>query len=141
MMCAGCEPHHTDAEKPSEERQRPIFVARNLYFLLDELEFPNVEKLNEALWPYWPILWRSCARGHYFHHALPLHDPNSPAGNLDTAYHPHYRRLKKANTVSNSCARRAKVFPFGCPSQEDFPRFIRGRISKDFGVQDDPRTA
>ena len=75
-------------KSPSEERQRPIFVARNLYFLLDELEFPNVEKLNEALWPYWPILWRSCARGHYFHHALPLHDPNSPAGNLDTAYHP-----------------------------------------------------
>jgi hypothetical protein len=75
-------------KNPTEERQRPIFVARNLYFLLDELEFPNVEKLNEALWPYWPILWRVCARGHYFHHAQPLQDQNALAGGLETAFHP-----------------------------------------------------
>jgi hypothetical protein len=75
-------------KNPTEERQRPIFVARNLYFLLDELEFPNVEKLNEALWPYWPILWRVCARGHYFHHAQPLQDQNASAGGLDTTFHP-----------------------------------------------------
>jgi hypothetical protein len=75
-------------KNPSEERQRPIFVARNLYFLLDELEFPNVEKLNEALWPYWPILWRVCARGHYFHHAEPLQDPNSLAGGMDAPLNP-----------------------------------------------------
>ena len=36
-------------KSPTEERQRPIFVARNLYFLLDELDFPNIERLNEAL--------------------------------------------------------------------------------------------
>ena len=53
-------------KNPTEERQRPIFVARNLYFLLDELDFPNIERLNEALRPFWPILWRVCARGHYF---------------------------------------------------------------------------
>jgi hypothetical protein len=44
--------------------------------------------LNEALWPYWPILWRVCARGHYFHHAEPLQDPNSSAGSLEAAFHP-----------------------------------------------------
>jgi hypothetical protein len=75
-------------KNPAEERQRPIFVARNLYFLLDELEFPNVEKLNEALWPYWPILWRVCARGHYFHHAEPLQDPNPSARGLDAPLNP-----------------------------------------------------
>jgi hypothetical protein len=75
-------------KNPAEERQRPIFVARNLYFLLDELEFPNVEKLNEALWPYWPILWRVCARGHYFHHAEPLQDPNPSAKGLDAPLNP-----------------------------------------------------
>jgi len=75
-------------KSPAEDRQRPIFVARNLYFLLDELEFPNVEKLNEALWPYWPILWRVCARGHYFHHLQPLQDQNSSAGGLESAVHP-----------------------------------------------------
>lgn len=75
-------------KNPTEERQRPIFVARNLYFLLDELEFPNIEKLNEALWPYWPILWRVCARGHYFHHMLPLQDQNASAGGLEAAFHP-----------------------------------------------------
>jgi len=72
----------------AEDRQRPIFVARNLYFLLDELEVPNVEKLNETLWPYWPILWRVCARGHYFLHVQPLQDPNSPAGELDAPLNP-----------------------------------------------------
>ncbi len=75
-------------KNPAEERQRPIFVARNLYFLLDELEFPNVEKLNETLWPYWPILWRVCARGHYFHHAEPLQDPNPSAKGLDAPLNP-----------------------------------------------------
>ena len=59
---------------PTEERQRPIFVARNLYFLLDELKFPNIERLNEALRPFWQTLWRVCARGHYFHYAKPLQD-------------------------------------------------------------------
>ena len=75
-------------KNPTEDRQRPIFVARNLYFLLDELEFPNIEKLNETLWPYWPILWRVCARGHYLRHAEPLQDPNSSAGSLGTAFYP-----------------------------------------------------
>ncbi len=57
---------------PIPQQWKPILVARNLYFLLDEEEFPNIEKLNEALWPYWPILWRVCARGHYFQQRKPL---------------------------------------------------------------------
>jgi hypothetical protein len=59
---------------PTVQRWKPIFAARNLFFVIDETEFPSVEKLNEALLPYWPILWRVCARGHYFHNSKPLVD-------------------------------------------------------------------
>lgn len=59
---------------PAAQRWKPIFAGRNLYFVIDETEFPSVEKLNEALLPYWPILWRVCARGHYFHQSKPLVD-------------------------------------------------------------------
>ena len=58
--------------KTDHGQGKPIQVARNLYHLLDEGEFPNVQKLNRTLWPYWPILWRVCARGHYFRHGQPL---------------------------------------------------------------------
>jgi hypothetical protein len=56
------------------QRWKPIFAGRNLYFVIDETEFSSLEKLNEALLPYWPILWRVCARGHYFHNSKPLVD-------------------------------------------------------------------
>lgn len=84
-------------ESPTEERQRPIFVGRNLYFLLDELEFPNVEKLNEALRPYWPILWRVCARGHYFLHMQPLQDPNSSASEIDAPLNPPLPKFEEGD--------------------------------------------
>jgi hypothetical protein len=42
--------------------------------VLDNEKFLNIEKLNEALVPYWPILWRVCARGHYLRHEQPLRD-------------------------------------------------------------------
>lgn len=61
--------------KPQTGQPRPIEAVQNLYHLLDELEYPNVVKLNQALWPYWPILWRVAARGHYFRHGKPLSLP------------------------------------------------------------------
>ena len=84
-------------ESPTEERQRPTFVGWNLYFLLDELEFPNVEKLNEALRPYWPILWRVCARGHYFLHMQPLQDPNSSASEIDAPLNPPLPKFEEGD--------------------------------------------
>jgi len=84
-------------ESPTEERQRPTFVGRNLYFLLDELEFPNVEKLNEALRPYWPILWRVCARGHYLLHMQPLQDPNSSASEIDAPLNPPLPKFEEGD--------------------------------------------
>lgn len=61
-------------KNPTAQRWKPIFAARNLYFVIDETEIPSVEKLNEALLPYWPILWRVCARGHFYHNSKPLVD-------------------------------------------------------------------
>ena len=68
--------------------QKPVFIARNLYFLLDELEFSNVKKLNETLRPYWPILWRVCARGHYLLYERPIRDPEPPPWDWQQASHP-----------------------------------------------------
>jgi len=59
---------------PAQKRRKPILSVRNLYTLLDEEKFANVEKLNEALWPHWPTLWRVCARGHYSLHRKPLRE-------------------------------------------------------------------
>jgi hypothetical protein len=42
--------------------------------VLDNEKSLNIEKLNEALRPYWPILWQVCARGHYLRHGQPLRD-------------------------------------------------------------------
>jgi hypothetical protein len=57
---------------PAQKRRKPILSVRNLYTLLDEEKFSNIEKLNEVLWPHWPALWRVCARGHYSLHRKPL---------------------------------------------------------------------
>jgi hypothetical protein len=59
---------------PAQKRRKPILAVRNLYRLLDEETFSNIEKLNEVLWPYWTALWRVCARGHYSLHRKPLRE-------------------------------------------------------------------
>ncbi len=65
---------HTLKNATSETPPRPIHTARLLYMILDNEKFLNIEKLNEALRPYWAILWRVCARGHYLRHGKPLMD-------------------------------------------------------------------
>ncbi len=59
---------------PAQKRRKPILAVRNLYRLLDEEKFSNIEKLNEVLWPHWSALWRVCARGHYSAHRKPLRE-------------------------------------------------------------------
>ena len=58
----------------TNETPRPIHTARLLYMILDNEKFLNIEKLNEGLRPYWPILWGVCARGHYLRHEEPIRD-------------------------------------------------------------------
>ena len=57
---------------PAQKRRRPLLAVRNLYTLLDEEKFANIERLNDVLWPHWNTLWRVCARGHYAAHRKPL---------------------------------------------------------------------
>ena len=59
---------------PAQKRRKPLLAVRNLYTLLDEEKFSNIEGLNEVLWPHWPALWRVCARGHYSLHRKPLRE-------------------------------------------------------------------
>jgi hypothetical protein len=67
---------------PAQKRRKPILAVRNLYRLLDEEKFSNIEKLNEVLWPHWSALWRVCARGHYSLHRKPLRE-KAPAEKND----------------------------------------------------------
>lgn len=61
-------------KSPAPSQRKPILAARNLFTVLDCTEFPSQELLNETLQPYWPIVWRVCARGFYFHNSKPLVD-------------------------------------------------------------------
>jgi len=61
--------------------------------------------------------------------------------NLDTAYHPPLPTFEEGEYRLEFVRSPSEGFSVWLSFQEDFPRFIRGRISKDFGVQDDPRTA
>jgi hypothetical protein len=69
-------------KNPAQKRRKPILAVRNLYRLLDEEKFSNIEKLNEVLWPHWSALWRVCARGHYSLHRKPLRE-KAPAETND----------------------------------------------------------
>ena len=40
-------------------------IGRALYGVLAGERFTGVEAIQEALTPYWPVLWRIAARGHY----------------------------------------------------------------------------
>ena len=55
-------------------RWTPDLAARNLYVLLDDEKLAGAAALNEALSPYWPVLWRVAARGHYFIHRQPVRE-------------------------------------------------------------------
>lgn len=53
---------------------RPTFAARNLYVLLDGEKLPGAAVLHETLVPYWRVLWRAAARGHYFQRREPVRE-------------------------------------------------------------------
>jgi hypothetical protein len=61
-------------KNPLSLQRTPLLAARNLFKVLECTVFPSQEMLNDALQPYWPILWRVCARGFYFHNSKVLVD-------------------------------------------------------------------
>ena len=56
---------------PDAEEVWPQFAARNLYEFLEEEPF-GIEAMNQALKPFWPIVWRAAARGHYVVRGQPV---------------------------------------------------------------------
>jgi hypothetical protein len=56
---------------PDAEGIWPPVAARKLYELLAEQTF-GIEAMNQALKPYWPMLWRAAARGHYLVRGYPV---------------------------------------------------------------------
>ncbi len=69
----------------------PMLAARNLYVLLDDEKLSGAAALNEALVPYWPVLWRVAARGHYFLEKEPVRE----SGRREPVYHPAIPSLKE----------------------------------------------
>jgi hypothetical protein len=53
----------------------PMLAARNLYVLLEEEKLSGATTVDKALAPYWPVLWRVAARGHYFARREPVRQP------------------------------------------------------------------
>jgi hypothetical protein len=58
-------------DQPDAEEVWPQFAGRNLYELLEEEAF-GIEAMNQALKPFWPIVWRAAARGHYLVRGQPV---------------------------------------------------------------------
>jgi len=69
----------------------PTLAARNLYALLDDEKLAGAAALNEAISPYWPVLWRVAARGHYFERREPVRE----SGRREPVYQPAIPSLKE----------------------------------------------
>ncbi len=52
----------------------PLLAGRNLSVLLEDDAFADPDALNGALRPYWSVLWRLAARGHYAVTHQPVRD-------------------------------------------------------------------
>jgi hypothetical protein len=64
----------------------------NLYVLLDDEKLAGATALNEALAPYWPVLWRVAARGHYFARREPVRE----TGRREPMYQPAIPSLRES---------------------------------------------
>jgi hypothetical protein len=50
----------------------PVFVGRAMHRLLGDDKLPGGEDLTRALRPFWSVLWRVAARGHYVNFDTPV---------------------------------------------------------------------
>lgn len=73
-------------------KQEPLLAARNLYVILEEEKLSGAEALDRALHPFWPILWRLAARGHYLLKREPLRAASIPR---DSFYQPPIPSVKE----------------------------------------------
>lgn len=73
-------------------KSEPLLAARNLYVILDEEKLSGAEALDRTLRPFWPILWRLAARGHYLLKREPLRAASIPK---DSFYQPPIPSVKE----------------------------------------------
>jgi len=52
----------------------PLLAGRNLYVRFEEENLAGADGVNRALCPYWPILWRLAALGHYYVKQEPIRE-------------------------------------------------------------------
>lgn len=50
----------------------PSGLGRNLYALVEGERFADISALNRVLKPFWPLLWRLAARGHFANCKVPI---------------------------------------------------------------------
>jgi hypothetical protein len=82
-------------KNPQDQQWKPILAARNLFYVIDETEITSLETLNRALAPYWGILWRVCARGHYFERGEPIFDETAAPEVYDAFIDPPLPRFEE----------------------------------------------
>jgi len=73
-------------------KSEPLLAARNLYVILDEEKLPGAEAIDRVLRPFWPVLWRLAARGHYFLKHEPL---RAASTHKDSFYQPPIPSVKE----------------------------------------------
>ena len=117
-------------KNPTSDTPRPVHTVRLLYMVLDNERFLNIEKLNETLRPYWPILWRvspvaiisAMGSAYRMAHFGARTSAREIAG--------HCPRFRKANTVSNFIVDRRRSSLSGCIFREDLRCNIRSSITQ-----------
>jgi hypothetical protein len=72
---------HIEQLQPGDHWKYPGSVGRCLMTAIQSE--PDSRRIDQALTPYWPVLWRIAARGHWIRHQLPVRvvtpDSSGPA--------------------------------------------------------------
>ena len=69
-----------------------FLAGRNLLILLEDEKLPATDTVNRALRPFWPVLWRLAARGHYCLTQQPLRTKST---SQDSFYQPPIPSIKE----------------------------------------------
>ena len=71
-----------------------FLAGRNLLILLEDEKLPAADTVSRALRPFWPVLWRLAARGHYFLTGQPL---RAKSASQDSFYQPPIPSIKEGD--------------------------------------------
>ena len=121
--------------KQIEESRRPYGptgLGRNLYALIEGEKFASIKALNKALNPFWTILWRLAARGHFAQCEAPIRMPLNP-GEEHFEKRPYIPSVSESlgadryslsfQTLDNSDLSLLLVFPDKCGAMYPMSRY------------------